>query len=79
MHKLNEPWTAHVVSRMHRYGITQRELADVCHYTPSYISEILHGRKKFRSEESYILTKNRIIGTLENMIEDIIEQEMTNE
>ena len=77
-HKLNEPWTAHVVSRMHRYGIKQQELAETCHYSPSYLSDVLNCRKKFRSEKSYMDTKSRIVGTLENMIEEIIETEGLN-
>lgn len=75
MHKTNEPWTAHVVSRMHRYGIKNYELASICNYTEGYISEVLHGRKKFKSEESYNRTKNWIVGSLENYIETIIAKE----
>ena len=26
MHQLHEPWTANVIGRMHRYGISQTEL-----------------------------------------------------
>ena len=71
--RMNEPWTAHVVGRMHRYCITRQELAKACNYTPSYISEVLHGNKRFRSKESYELTKNRIVGTLEGMIQELEE------
>ena len=66
-----EPWTAYVVSRLHRYGISQRRLAQECNYSPSYMSELLNCRKKFRSKESHDATMNHILGTLEGMIDGL--------
>lgn len=50
MHKINEPWTANVVGRMHRYGIKGDELARKCGWTPQYLSMVLNGKKKLSTE-----------------------------
>ena len=42
---LNEAWTADVVGRMHRYRITNVQLANECGYTATYLSLVLNGRK----------------------------------
>lgn len=73
MRQLNEPWTAHVVGRMHRCNITNQELAAACNYSPSYLSSVLHCNKKFRSEESYNITKNRIISCCEQLVEEVMD------
>ena len=64
MHKMNEPWTANVVGRMHRYGISQTELAKKCGYTPQYVSQILNGKKIFTSEESKVKVRGTIFEAL---------------
>lgn len=46
----NEDWTADVVGRMHKYRITNVQLAEACGYTPAYLSTVLNGKKTFESE-----------------------------
>lgn len=36
-------WTGEVVKLMHLYGISQKELAEVCHYSNAYVGMILNG------------------------------------
>lgn len=74
MHKINEPWTANVVGRLHRYGISQTELARKCGYAPQYLSQILHGKKEFKTEESYQKARSVIFCALAE-----IEKEVKNE
>lgn len=74
MHRMNEPWTADVVGRMHLYGITQSELAKKCNYTPQYINQILNCKKSFSSDELKIKTKKAIYNSLTE-----IEQEVRDE
>lgn len=74
MHKMNEPWTANVVGRLHRYGISQTELARKCDYAPQYLSQILNGKKKFKTEESKINTRKVIFAGL-NKLEKEIQDE----
>lgn len=66
MHKLNEPWTANVVGRMHRYGIKNDELARKCGWSPQYLSMILNGKKEF-SNEGKIKAKRIIFGSLSDL------------
>ena len=74
MHKKNEPWTANVVGRMHRYGIKADELARKCGYTPQYVSQILNGKKEFTSVSSKKKTMRKIFNCLH-----AIEMEVENE
>ena len=67
MHQLHEPWTANVVGRMHRYGISQAELANKCEYTPQYINQILNGKKKFSSDEAKMKAKRIIFSGLSEL------------
>lgn len=73
--KLNDPWTGHIVGRMHRFAIPKYELASECHYTPQYLSKVLNCRAKFKSEESYRETKQVICTALEELISQIEEGE----
>ena len=70
--ELRELWTAEVVGKMHRYGITNKMLAKKCWYTPSYISMVLNGKKEFSSEEAKERTKNHIIATVDKLANDIL-------
>ena len=74
MHKLNEPWTANVVGRMHQYGISQSELARKCGYAPQYVSQILNGKKRFSSNESKMKVMKVIFEGL-----SILEREIEHE
>ena len=74
MHKMNEPWTANVVGRLHRYGISQAELARECGYAPQYVSQILNGKKEFTTEEAKEKCKRIIFDSLSS-----IEQEVKHE
>lgn len=74
MHKLNEPWTANVVGRMHRYGINNNELARKCGYSPQYLSMVLNGKKSFATEEAKLNVRNVIFNGL-----GLLEQEVKNE
>lgn len=76
---LNEAWTAEVVGKMHRYRITNIELADRCvykitddgekkSYTRQYISAILNGKKEFGDEDAAQKTKRRILSALDELI-----------
>lgn len=70
--ELRELWTAEVVGKMHRYGITQKQLAKRCMYTPSYISQVLNCKKEFASEESKQRTKEHIIDCVTRLSNDIL-------
>lgn len=74
MHKMNEPWTANVVGRLHRYGISQTELARKCDYAPQYLSQILNGKKEFSTDEARFKVKRIIFDSLHDL-----EQEVQNE
>lgn len=56
----NEDWTADVVGRMHKYRITNVQLAEACDYTPAYLSTVLNGKKTFESEETKAKTTDRM-------------------
>lgn len=73
---LNEDWTAEVVGRMHRFRITNLQLAEACDYTAAYLSTVLNGRKQFESEDAKLKTKDRILNALaeiESTIKDEVE------
>ena len=74
MHKMNEPWTANVVGRMHRYGIKGDELARRCGYSPQYLSMVLNGKKEFSSDSSRLKVRRKIFESLH-----FLEQEVRNE
>lgn len=63
----NEDWTADVVGRMHKYRITNVQLAEACDYTPAYLSTVLNGKKTFESEETKAKTKDRILDALKGL------------
>ena len=63
----NEDWTADVVGRMHKYRITNVQLAEACGYTPAYLSTVLNGKKTFESEETKVKTKDRILDALKGL------------
>ena len=76
---LNEDWTAHVVGQMHKYRITNIELAARCvykvdengekkSYSPQYLSTVLNGNKVFESEEAAQKTQERILSALDELI-----------
>lgn len=74
MHKLNEPWTANVVGRMHRFGIKADELARKCDYSPQYLSQVLNGKREYKSDEAKIKVRRVIFDSLHE-----IEMEVRNE
>ena len=63
-HQLQEPWTGNVVGRMHRFGITQDELARKCNYSPQYLSQVLNGKRDYKSEEAKIKVRRVIFDNL---------------
>lgn len=71
---LNETWTADVVGRMHRYKISNSQLAAECEYTPAYLSTVLNGKKTFETDEAKQKTKDRILNALADL-----ECRITNE
>lgn len=74
MRKMNEPWTANVVGRMHRYGIKGDELARKCGYSPQYLSMVLNGKKEFSSESARLKARRKIFDSLH-----YLEREVENE
>lgn len=74
MHKLNEPWTANVVGRMHRYGIKGDELARKCDYSPQYLSQVLNGKRDYKSEEAKEHVQRIIFDSLENIIKEVEDE-----
>lgn len=72
---LNENWTVYIVGQMHRYRITSAELAKRIGWTPAYLSTILNGRKKLKSDVSKYKVKTKILSTLRDMIREIMEGE----
>jgi transcriptional regulator with XRE-family HTH domain len=71
---MNEPWTANVVGRLHRYGISQTELARKCDYAPQYLSQILNGKKEFSSEESIARVKRIIFDSLSELEQEVRDE-----
>lgn len=69
--KLNEEWTGIVVGRMHQFGVSESELAAGCGYSTQYISMILNGKKVFKTPESKEKTKNHVMRTLDEIIEEV--------
>lgn len=60
MRAFNEQWTADVVGKLHYLNVTQAELAYFMGVTPSYLSSVLNGKKKFESGYSKRATQKRI-------------------
>ena len=81
----NEDWTAYVVGQMHKYKISNQELAARCYdpkkrkkgITPSYLSTILHCNKEL-SEQGEANTRNLILTALAEIISER-EAAITNE
>lgn len=73
--KLHENWTAYVIGRMHRYSITNSELAAECDYTPQYLSTVLNGKKRFKTEDAKEQTKTKIFYALKTLEESILRGE----
>ena len=78
----NEDWTADVVREMHKYRITNLDLADECiyytdpngnarTYTPEYLSVVLNGRKELSDPEK---TKGVIMAALDRLIKKRLEE-----
>jgi len=65
---LNEDWTAYVAGQMHKYRITNVELAEKCGYAPAYLSTVMNGNKVFKNDEAARRTKDRILSALEEII-----------
>ncbi len=70
---LNEAWTADVTGRMHRFRISNVQLAEECGYTAAYLSTVLNGRKTFESEEAKLKTKDRILEALVKIESRVLE------
>ena len=79
MQVLNEDWTADVVGRMHKYRISNNELAARCiyketgdgaakSYSHQYLSTVLNGKKTFENEESARKTREVIQSALDTLI-----------
>ena len=64
---LNEDWTVYVVGEMHRYRITNLELAEESGYDHTYLSTVLNGNKDFSTQEGANRAKERIIAALERI------------
>lgn len=78
MHKLNEPWTANVVGRMHLNGIKNDELAKKCGWTPQYISMVLNGKKRFSSKEAKEQARLTIFIALQELEEEVKHERLSN-
>lgn len=70
---LNEDWTADVVRQMHKYRITNIQLAAACDtpregYSAAYLSTVLNGRKVFENEEAKQRTKETILAALTKLV-----------
>lgn len=64
---MNDPWAADIVGRLHRLAITQKDFAKRCNYTPSYLSMLLNGKKRFSSNYAKRITQNHISRTIERL------------
>ena len=71
----NEDWTADVIGRMHKFRITNVQLAGECGYTPAYLSTVLNGRKTFESDDTKERTKGKILEALERLESKLIADE----
>ena len=85
----NADWTAEVAGKMHKYRITNAELANRCvykvdrsgeekSYHPAYLSTVMNGNKEFESEEAAERTKERILSALDELIAERLKEVETN-
>lgn len=70
MESVNEQWTGDVVGKMHVYRISNSELAEKCGITSSYLSMLLNGKKEFSSPEVKQKTIDKVVATLEELINE---------
>ena len=86
---LNADWTAEVAGKMHKYKITNSELASRCvykvdgngeekSYSAAYLSTVMNGNKEFESEESAERTKERILSALNELIDERLKEVETD-
>lgn len=82
---LNEDWTAHVAGQMHKYRITNVELAGRCvygvdkdgekkTYSPQYVSTVMNGKKEFESDDAAQKTKECILSALDELIAEKLKE-----
>lgn len=71
--RFNEHWTVEVVGFMHKYRITNKELADKCGLAAPYISTVLNGKKVFASEKSKERLVKRIFSALKELERERLE------
>ena len=74
MHQLHEPWTANVVGRLHRYGLKMDELARKCDYSPQYLSQIINGKRDFKSDDAKAKAKRVIFAGLSELELEVIHE-----
>ena len=67
MERLNEEWTCKVVSEMHRYRISAKELAYECGFSVPYLSNVLNGVKEYKNENMKEKAKARIFDALKRL------------
>lgn len=70
----NEHWTVEVVGMMHKYRITNKELADRCKLASPYISTVLNGKKEFSSQKA----KDRLISKIFSALKEIERERLEN-
>lgn len=64
MRQVTRPeWTGEVVRLMHLYAISQKELAEVCHYSNAYVGMILNGVRETHTGRRMI--ENALVKLLE--------------
>lgn len=72
---LNEDWTADAIGRMHKYRITNLQLAEACGFTAAYLSTVLNGRKQFKSASSKEEIKDKILQALAELEDTVIKDQ----
>ena len=78
---LNEDWTAEVAGRMHKYRITNTQLATECGITAAYLSTVLNGNKQL-TDNAKDSIRERIFQALERLegsILDSVQTELTEQ
>lgn len=82
---LREDWTAHVAGQMHKYRISNSELAGRCvwktdadgkvkTYSPAYLSTVMNGSKVFENDSAAQRTKEIILSALDELISERIKE-----
>lgn len=61
---MNEEWTGEIISRLHLHGVSHKEFAKRCGYTPTYLSMVLNNKKVFSSDYSKRRTMKHIFDTM---------------